>query len=203
MLFLVQFFVWGGTFAQMLIAGLPDSETAGALATFMFSLTLVFNGVMQPPDALPGFWIFMYRVSPLTYVVDGIAAAGLSGRAVVCADNELSIFDPPGGSTCGEYMQPYIQAAGPGAGTLSNPDATSNCTYCALATADQFLASYSIDYADRWRNFGIVNVYIVFNITVAVILYYLIRARTGNKKEKGEKKKTKEQQHQQDEGAAV
>merc|ERR1711964_750832 len=27
-------------------------------------LFLTFNGVFQPPFALPGFWIFMYRVSP-------------------------------------------------------------------------------------------------------------------------------------------
>jgi ATP-binding cassette subfamily G (WHITE) protein 2 (PDR) len=66
LLLLVQFFVFASTFAHMLIAALPDSETAGNIATLMFSLTLTFNGVFQPPLALPGFWIFMYRVSPLT-----------------------------------------------------------------------------------------------------------------------------------------
>jgi hypothetical protein len=30
------------------------------------SLTLTFNGAFRPPCALPGFWIFMYRISPLT-----------------------------------------------------------------------------------------------------------------------------------------
>jgi len=48
LLFCIQFFVFGSTFAHALIAGLPDAETAGNIATFMFSLTLVFNGVMQP-----------------------------------------------------------------------------------------------------------------------------------------------------------
>ncbi len=66
LLFLVQFFVFASTFAHMIIAALPDAETAGNIATLMFSLTLTFNGVFQPPQALPGFWIFMYRVSPLT-----------------------------------------------------------------------------------------------------------------------------------------
>jgi hypothetical protein len=66
LLLLVQFFVFASTFAHMLISALPDSETAGNIATLMFSLTLTFNGVFQPPNALPGFWIFMYRVSPLT-----------------------------------------------------------------------------------------------------------------------------------------
>jgi len=66
LLLIVQFFVFTSTFAHMLIAALPDSETAGNIATLMFSLMLTFNGVFQPPQALPGFWIFMYRVSPLT-----------------------------------------------------------------------------------------------------------------------------------------
>jgi ATP-binding cassette subfamily G (WHITE) protein 2 (PDR) len=56
LLFCVQFFIFASTFAHMLIAGLPDAETAGNIATLMFSLTLVFNGVFQPPTALPGFW---------------------------------------------------------------------------------------------------------------------------------------------------
>lgn len=66
LLLLIQFFVFASTFAHMLISALPDAETAGNIATLMFSLTLTFNGVFQPPQALPGFWIFMYRVSPLT-----------------------------------------------------------------------------------------------------------------------------------------
>lgn len=66
LLLLIQFFVFASTFAHMLISALPDAETAGNIATLMFSLCLTFNGVFQPPQALPGFWIFMYRVSPLT-----------------------------------------------------------------------------------------------------------------------------------------
>ena len=56
LLFCIQFFIFASTFAHMLIAALPDAETAGRIATLMFSLTLVFNGVFQSPTALPGFW---------------------------------------------------------------------------------------------------------------------------------------------------
>ena len=66
LLLVIQFFVFASTFAHMLISALPGAETAGNIATLMFSLTLSFNGVFQPPSALPGFWIFMYRVSPPT-----------------------------------------------------------------------------------------------------------------------------------------
>ena len=136
----------------MIIAALPDAETAGAIATLMFSLILTFNGVFQPPEALPGFWIFMYRVSPLTYLVSGIISSGLSGRPVRCAQNELAVMQPPSGQTCGQYLQRYAQAAG---GAIYNPESTSNCEYCPLSVADQLLAQSKITYSTRWRNFGL------------------------------------------------
>jgi ATP-binding cassette subfamily G (WHITE) protein 2 (PDR) len=37
LLLLVQFFVFASTFAHMLISALPDAETAGNIATLMFS----------------------------------------------------------------------------------------------------------------------------------------------------------------------
>ena len=133
---------------------------------------------MQPPQALPGFWVFMYRVSPLTYLVDSLAAAGIHGRAVKCAFNELSRFDPPSGSTCGAYMQTFL-AAGPG-GQLLNPSATAGCEYCPLSSSDQFLASVAISWTHRWRDYGIGFAYILFNITFAVVFYYMFRVKKWN-----------------------
>ncbi len=80
---------------------------------------------MHAPQALPGFWIFMYKVSPLTYLVDGIAATGMHDRAVVCATNEYSRFDSLSGQTCGTYLSDYL-ATNPG-GALLNPAATTQC----------------------------------------------------------------------------
>jgi ATP-binding cassette subfamily G (WHITE) protein 2 (PDR) len=141
LLFIIQFFIFASTFADLVIASLPDAETAGTVATFAFSLTLTFNGVLQPPDALPGFWIFMYRVSPLTYLIAGMTGTGLQGRAVRCSSAELSVFNPPSGLSCASYLAPYLQQA---PGTLYNPMATSQCQYCPQSTADQVLARSSI-----------------------------------------------------------
>jgi ATP-binding cassette subfamily G (WHITE) protein 2 (PDR) len=185
LLLLAQFFVFGSTFAHAVVAALPDAETAGQITTLIFYLTLIFNGVMLPRVALPGFWTFMYRVSPMTYIVNTIAAAGISGRPVNCAPNELSVFQPPSnsGMTCGQYMQPYLEAlAGTGAaGNLINPNSTQDCAYCTLRVADQFLAARDIEYDQRWRNFGLVWVYIGFNIVFAVAIYYLFRVRSWRK----------------------
>jgi hypothetical protein len=44
MLFCIQIFTFASTFAHMIIVALPDAQTAGAVATLLFSLTMIFNG---------------------------------------------------------------------------------------------------------------------------------------------------------------
>lgn len=178
-LYTVQFYIFTSTFAHMVIAGLPDAETAGNIATTMFSMIITFNGVLQPPDALPRFWIFMYRVSPLTYTVGGLAATGLHGRPVHCARDEMAIFPPPSGSTCGQYLDRFLRSGAPG--QLYNPAATRSCEYCPLTVADQYLASSNISWANRWRDYGIGWGYVFFNIFGAVALYYIFRVQRPSK----------------------
>jgi ATP-binding cassette, subfamily G (WHITE), member 2, PDR len=175
LLFCIQFFVFASTFSQLVIAALPDAETAGNVATFLFSMALTFNGVLQTPDALPGFWMFMYRVSPLTYLVAGWAGTSLSGKQINCADNEFAQFDPPASETCASYLSEYVN--GGAIGQLLNPDASSACRYCPLSSSDQFLARVNISFAHRWRDFGIGWAFIAFNIAGAVLLYYIFRVR--------------------------
>ncbi|KAH7142524.1 ABC-2 type transporter-domain-containing protein [Fusarium sp. MPI-SDFR-AT-0072] len=127
LLFFVYFYILAGTFAHMVVAPLPDATTAGRVVTMLFSMMILFAGVFQTLIALPGFWIFMYRVSPMTYLVGGVAVSGLSGDAIICSQAELAVFQPPAGETCGAYMQPYLEQAAPG--TLLNPDATASCSY--------------------------------------------------------------------------
>ncbi|THC91040.1 hypothetical protein EYZ11_009499 [Aspergillus tanneri] len=166
LLFIIQFYIFTSTFASFVIAALPDAETGGTIATLLFMMTLIFNGVMQPPTALPGFWIFMYRVSPLSYLIAGMTATGLHGRPITCSSEELSVFNPPAGSTCGQYLASYLQAA---PGQLYNPDATQGCQYCQFRNADQYLAISKIRFA-----------YIGFNILGTVLLYYSFRIKKYN-----------------------
>jgi ATP-binding cassette subfamily G (WHITE) protein 2 (PDR) len=85
-------------------------------------------------------------------------------------------MQPPGGMTCGDYLQSYASAAG---GRIYNPAATANCQYCSASNADQFLSSVAISYSTRWRDYGIGFAYIV--------LYYLIRVRKGSGKSMAER----------------
>ncbi|KAJ5115360.1 hypothetical protein NUU61_001119 [Penicillium alfredii] len=181
MLFIVQFYIYAASMAQLVVCAIPEPAMAAMLATLMFGLSFIFNGVMQPPDDLPGFWIFMYRVSPFTYYVSGISSTALHGRKVECNDLEMKVFDPPSGQTCGEYLKKYLDV---GIGHLSNKNATSNCQYCAMQYADDYLAARKIFWEDRWRNYGIFWCYFIFNICGAIALYYLFRVRSWKAKTK-------------------
>ncbi|KIX04357.1 uncharacterized protein Z518_05225 [Rhinocladiella mackenziei CBS 650.93] len=176
-LFVWEFILFSSTFAHMIIAGIATAEAAGNLANVLFSLCLLFNGVLVGPNAMPGFWIFMYRVSPFTYLVEGLLGNGVAHAPVTCADNEFLRFNAPAGSTCGEYLQPYISAAG---GYLVNANAT-NCEFCSLDSTNTFLSSANISFSHRWRDFGILFVYIGFNIFAAVAIYWLARMPKGKK----------------------
>ncbi|KAK7407843.1 hypothetical protein QQX98_010014 [Neonectria punicea] len=184
LLFIIQFLLYASTMAHMTIAALPDTQSASGIVTLLFMMSLLFCGVLQAPDLLPGFWIFMYRVSPITYWIGGIVATQLHGRQITCSDSETSVFDPPRGQSCGEYLADFLQTA---PGQLSNPNDTSQCQYCSLTVADQFMAGVQIHWSERWRNFGLMWVYIIFNIFCAVSVYYLFRVKKWNLPKKAKK----------------
>jgi ABC-type multidrug transport system permease subunit/ABC-type multidrug transport system ATPase subunit len=179
LLFICQFFMYAASIAQFVVCAIPEPTLAAMIATLMFGLSFLFCGVMQPPSALPRFWIFMYRVSPFTYYIGGISGAALHGRSVICSQDELNIFDPPVGQTCYQYMAKYLELS---TGTVYNPNATSNCEYCSMSSADNYLAAREIYYSERWRNYGIFWSYFVFNILAACFLYYFFRVRTSKAK---------------------
>ncbi|KAK8855092.1 ABC-2 type transporter [Apiospora arundinis] len=181
LLYIIQFFIYAGTVAQMTVAAMPDTQSAGAIVTLLVMMSLMFCGVLQSPAnlAASGFWIFMYRASPFTYWIGGIVATELHGRAIECAPEEMSVFSPPAGQTCGSYMKPYLAVA---PGKLQNPDATADCNYCSLTVADQFMAGVGISWDDRWRNFGIVWAYVIFNMFMTVLVYYVFRVHKWGKR---------------------
>ncbi|KAH7186610.1 ABC-2 type transporter-domain-containing protein [Fusarium oxysporum] len=174
LLFVIQLFIYASSFAHMTIAAMPDAQTAASIVTLLSLMSTIFSGVLQTPAALPGFWIFMYRVSPFTYWIGGIVSTALHGRQITCSEKETSEFNPPSGSTCGEYLEPFLQEA---PGTLQNPNAREQCRYCSVSTADQYLAASQIYWSERWRNYGIFWAYIGFNIMMAIVLYYFFRVK--------------------------
>ncbi|OQD77479.1 hypothetical protein PENDEC_c002G04133 [Penicillium decumbens] len=177
-LFLLVFLWFTSTFTNMVIAGVETAETGGNIANLLFALLLLFCGVVATPDDMPGFWIFMYRVSPFTYLVSGMLSTAVSGTDVTCSTDEILTFNPPGSQTCYEYLNAYAERTG---GYIQNPNATSSCSYCSMSSTDTFLAQVDSYYSDAWRNFGIMWAYLVFNIVAALGIYWWARVPKGSK----------------------
>lgn len=172
-LFCTAFYVFTGSMAQFCVAGAEVADSAGQTASLLFTMSLSFCGVMVTPQNMPKFWMFMYRVSPLTYFIDGALATGLANAEARCSGYEMVSFKPASGKTCGEYMSSYIKSTG--TGYLSDPGATDNCSFCPVSTTNAYLAAVSSKYSLRWRNYGIFLCFIFFNFAMAIFLYWLAR----------------------------
>lgn len=104
-----------------------------------------------------------YRLSPFTYLIEGLLGQALGRSPIVCSDIEYVTVDPPSGQTCGQFFEQYISGAG---GYLRDPSASSGCQFCSFATTDEMLGvSFNISYDHRWRNVGIMFAYILFNVS--------------------------------------
>ncbi|EKM53332.1 uncharacterized protein PHACADRAFT_259626 [Phanerochaete carnosa HHB-10118-sp] len=165
------------TIGQAVAAMSPNTEIAAILFSFLFSFVITFNGVLQPFREL-GWWRWMYRLSPYTYLIEGLVGQAFGRQTVNCADVELVQVNPPSGKTCGAYLDPFISNAG---GYITNPDASEACLYCSFRTTDQFLLnSFNIEWGHRWRNFGFMFAFIAFNIFAIYAFTYIFRINKTN-----------------------
>jgi ABC-type multidrug transport system ATPase subunit/ABC-type multidrug transport system permease subunit len=158
------------TFSQAIAIVSPNAETAAMLTILLYTFILAFSGVLQPLSQLVNFWHFAYYVSPFTWLVSALMFAGTHNVPVRCAPTEINIFQPPNGTTCGEYAGAFATAS---FAAIYNPDAMQDCEFCQLTVSDTYLASMNIFFTDRWRNVGLLVVYTVFNIIFFVIGFYL------------------------------
>lgn len=160
------------SFALMLGYFAPDIQSAAVLVSFFYSFIVGFAGVVQPSRLMPGFWTFMYKISPYTYIIQNLVASFLHGRKVTCSPRELSYLDPPSGETCIQYLQTFMESSG---GYLVDENATTNCGYCPYSSADTYLQTIGIKYHNVWRNVGFYCTYVVFNLVACLVLYKVVR----------------------------
>ncbi|VUC23836.1 unnamed protein product [Clonostachys rosea] len=170
------FNLWANTMSQVFGAGIEHGELVVQAATLCFWLSLVFCGILVPPDSLGSFWIWMYRLSPLTYLTEGLALSGLGNATVVCSDIELLNVSLPrnssNGVTCAQYLEAHIKLVG---GSVLNPEGTDQCQVCPIANADTILALFGMRSGVAWRNVGIMAAYVVFNMLATFGIYWLAR----------------------------
>ncbi|KAH3675589.1 hypothetical protein WICMUC_002678 [Wickerhamomyces mucosus] len=183
--FTVLFYVYSGSMAHLLISPIQIADAAGNLGSLLFTMSLNFCGVLVGPTQFPGFWIFMYRVSPFTYFIDGFLSNALAHTTVQCSAAELVTMEPTAGLTCGDYLSSYIAAAG--TGYVNNPDATSACQFCSVSTSDAYLKLISLSYSRKGRNMGVFVAYIFINWALAIFFYWLARVPKKNNRVKDER----------------
>ncbi|KAL7904164.1 Brefeldin A resistance protein [Trichoderma velutinum] len=171
-LLMVFFAMYYTTFGQIMAAIAPDVTSAGILTTLISTFIIIFNGTLQPLSQLPHFWKFMYHLSPYTYIIGGLLSNAVHGIATVCKPSEVNIFQPPQEMSCEAYAGEFVATA---AGKLLNPNATSECQYCRYAVADQWLASLDLSWDQRWRNLGFTCAYVLFNVVILFVLFFVLR----------------------------
>ncbi|SCU81027.1 LANO_0B01794g1_1 [Lachancea nothofagi CBS 11611] len=164
----------------MLLYAAPNLASAGVMLSLSLSFLISFCGVVQPASLMPGFWTFMWKVSPYTYFVQNTVGIVLHDKPVICSSDEMSYLNPPAGQTCGEYMKDFLSTA---SGYIYNPDATENCGYCVFKVGDDYLSQIGASYSNIWRNFGFYWVYIIFNIFGMITLYYIFHVSSFSLKE--------------------
>ncbi|KAI0074336.1 pleiotropic drug resistance ABC transporter [Panus rudis PR-1116 ss-1] len=177
LMYSVMFPLYYTTIGQAVAAMSPNAEISAMLFGFFFSFVLTFNGVLQPFRQL-GWWKWMYRVSPFTYLIEGLLGQAIGGTPVNCAPVEFASLEPPSGESCQSFLQTYIDNQG---GYLSNPDATSGCLYCPFRTTDEYLLNtFNIEFSHHWRDLGIFIVFIAFNTVAIYVFTYIFRIQGAN-----------------------
>lgn len=171
------------SFALLIVYISPDVASASALTALFFTFKVAFCGVLQPKSQMPGFWTFMYKISPYTYFIQSFLSVILHDKPVHCDEDEFNVFEPMKGMTCHQFAGSFVRYAG---GYLNNPKSQKNCQYCQYRVGDDFLKQMNADYNDKWRNIGFFVIYIVFNICAMLFLYYIFRM--ANWKQLGKKK---------------
>ncbi|KAI1754031.1 BcatrD protein [Xylaria castorea] len=166
------------TLSQMLMTIMPDIPTGINNGNLLFLLSLIFSGVLVPPHALPRFWIFAYRATPLSYYISAIISTGLSGIDVACSSSDILRLDPPPGQTCGSYLGSSVPK-------LLNPDSASGCEVCMYTSTDSLLAYFNIFFKDRWWEWGVTIAYNLVNIALTFLLFWLVKVPKGAKKHRG------------------
>ena len=183
-LYCLTFLLFSSTFSHLNIAGIEMAETGASIANLFFSLCLIFCGVLAQPRQMPHFWIFMYRVSPFTYLVDGMLSTGVAENKLTCDPIEYVHFPPPPAHTCEQYLQPYMNGMkqrGVDSGYILNGSSTELCEFCPASTTNTFLEILRMSYSHRWRNFGLLFAYIGFNVVASLFVYWLARVPKGKR----------------------
>jgi ABC-type multidrug transport system permease subunit len=173
------------SFSYLVVAGIKSASTAVNIAQLLYSLSLIFCGVLARPSALPRFWKFMYRVTPLTYYTSGLISATLGEVPVQCSATEvinipLPTLDTSASSmeACETYLQNFVSDFG---GILVPNRSDGMCSYCPVTSTTAVLQALEI-HEGRWWRFGVTLGYVLFNIAGTFAIYWATSVRATSRR---------------------
>ncbi|KAH9470565.1 hypothetical protein Pst134EA_007812 [Puccinia striiformis f. sp. tritici] len=154
------------TLGQAIAALSPSIFIASQVNSPLSVMLNLFCGVTVPHTQMPKFWRdWMYELDPYTRIISGLLVNELHEMPVVCKQPEFSVFQAPAGQTCGQWTEKFISSRG---GYLENPNSTTDCRYCQFSKGDQFYKSLNLSFSNRWRDLGILVLFVIFNFFVMV-----------------------------------
>ncbi|GAA5828045.1 hypothetical protein JCM11251_005707 [Rhodosporidiobolus azoricus] len=154
------------TMGQAVAALAPTIYAAAMTNPFLLVVFSLFCGVTVPPNSMPHFWrSWLYYLDPFTWLISGLVTNELEGLDIRCLDREYRTIEPPAGQSCGEYLNPYIGAAG---GYLFDENATSNCQYCQYSQGSDFYEPLGMDFGQRYAYILYFLAYCAFNAALTV-----------------------------------
>jgi ABC-type multidrug transport system permease subunit len=168
-------FIYTGI-GQLIAAYAPNAVFASLVNPLLFGTLISFCGVLVPYSQIQPFWRYwMYYLNPFNYLMGSLLVFSDWDWNIQCTERELSIFDPPSGQTCAEYLQAWL--GGPGSGNnLINPDATAACRVCQYKRGSDYLRTINLnEYSYGWRDAGIC---VIFAVSSYALVYVLFKLRT-------------------------
>ncbi|EEU47020.1 uncharacterized protein NECHADRAFT_67597 [Fusarium vanettenii 77-13-4] len=173
-------FVYTGI-GQFVAAYAPNEVFASLVNPLILGILVSFCGVLVPYQQIQVFWRYwIYWLNPFNYLMGSMLVFDIWGSDIKCSDKEFARFDPPNGTTCGEYLEDYL---GQGLGMISNlvnPDATSECKVCSYTKGEDYLRTLNLkEYYYGWRDAAIV---VIFALSSYALVYVLMKLRTKTSK---------------------
>ncbi|KAE8343763.1 hypothetical protein BDV24DRAFT_172446 [Aspergillus arachidicola] len=173
-------FVYTGI-GQFISAYAPNAIFAALINPVIIGTLASFCGVMVPYQQIQAFWRYwIYWMNPFNYLMGSMMTFTIFDVDVKCKDSEYALFDPPNGSTCGEYLTEFMQGMGARMNLL-DADATSGCRVCQYTRGSDYLLSVNLmDYYYGWRDAAIVA---LFALSSYALVYVLMKLRTKASKQ--------------------
>ncbi|KAJ5669202.1 hypothetical protein N7462_010272 [Penicillium macrosclerotiorum] len=167
--------LFGTGFCFLMAALFPNPTMAGYANSLCWVVLLMFNGIVAPHSVLNSFYrSWITWVDPLRYYFGATVSSVLHNVKAVCKTEDMATFSPPPGQTCGQYMQDYMLT---NPGYLESSNATSICQYCPYSVGDDYSATLTFFYNDRWRDWAVFLGFCISNLVLVFFASWIIRVQ--------------------------